>query len=269
MGSNRTANQLDIVGYFEKGGASPVVEIYAYNYVTPGWDKLSVGTATTEMRDNSSNQSYTFNLLAAYTDLVTTPGEVKIGFVIDMSGATANGSVLYLDYIGVAGAAVGGTTPQAIAAAVHTELDEHFIHMPMFTGEIHYVSKSGNDSNNGHSPETSFLTVAAAITASLAGDRIIVKAGTYDENGLDMALKGLELMCEIGVIFRDTTPGTVLAVSTSYCYIENLTLEAATAQTAISVTGSFCRMNDVHPRANGATSFGDRWRTQRFCTVPG
>lgn len=255
MGANRVATQVDIVGYFNRsGGGGYIVEIYAYNYTTSSWDKLSQGTAATEMRDAASNNSYTLALSSGHTDMVTAAGEVKIGFV-STRDTTQGGDVLYLDYIAVAGAASGGSTPQAIAQATHAELDAHLSHIPLYTGEIRYVSKSGSDANSGHVPDAAFLTVAAAIIASSAGDRIIVKAGTYDEAGLDLAVDGLELVCEIGTIFQDSTPGTVLTVSGNACIVCCLLIEPSAGEIGCVVSGDYCRINDVYPHVNGATSW--------------
>ena len=103
MGANRIATQVDVRGHFNRsGGGGYIVEIYAYNYSTTSWDKLSLGTASTEMRDRSTHTDYTLSLNAGHTDPVTVPGEVKIGFVSTRSG-TAGGDVLNLDYVRVIG----------------------------------------------------------------------------------------------------------------------------------------------------------------------
>ena len=88
-----------------------------------------------------------------------------------------------------------------------------------YTGDIWYVSKSGNDANDGYTPTTAFLTLGFAISAAAAGDRIVMKAGSYDEAGVDMNLAGLELHCEAGVFLVDTTPGTCLVVSADACVV--------------------------------------------------
>lgn len=45
-----------------------------------------------------------------------------------------------------------------------------------------YVSKAGNDENNGRSPDSSFLTISAAAANATSGSIIFVKSGTYTEN---------------------------------------------------------------------------------------
>lgn len=218
MGASRIATELRVVGYFSKATGNNVVEIYAYNYITISWDKLSIGTVDTEMRDDTGNQEYDFSLHSAYTDQETTPGEVKIGFVGTDSGAVAGADVLYLDYIAVSGSAVGGTTPQAIAAAVHEELSQYFHHIPGFTGKVRYVDgTNGDDENFGFSAAEPYATIGAAETAGAPGDMIRVFAGDYDEAVvLDQA--GTELHCEIGTHILGAN-GVPLTISADGCKV--------------------------------------------------
>ena len=53
----------------------------------------------------------------------------------------------------------------------------------------YYVSKSGNDSNNGTSLNTSFLTIGKAISVISAGDKIYIRHGVYHE---DLTLNNLD-----------------------------------------------------------------------------
>ncbi|MCP4639456.1 MAG: hypothetical protein GY851_03435 [bacterium] len=117
-------------------------------------------------------------------------------------------------------------------------------HIHKFGGDIWYVSKSGNDSNSGKDPINAFLTIGAAITAAAAGDAISVKAGAYDENGLDLNDAGLELWCEIGVTLSNTNPGTVLTVSGASCRVRGCKIEQA-GQIGLAVTGTACAIEDV------------------------
>ena len=77
-------------------------------------------------------------------------------------------------------------------------------HVPKFGGEVWYVSKAGNDSNNGFTPNTAKLTITAAEAAASAGDAINIMAGTYVENVV-VNLDSLELWCEIGAIIAPST----------------------------------------------------------------
>lgn len=49
-------------------------------------------------------------------------------------------------------------------------------------GNIYYVKKNGNDSNNGLSASLPFLTISKAVSEADAGDMIFIGAGTYDES---------------------------------------------------------------------------------------
>jgi len=122
IGSSNIPIALAISGYFNRSGAGGyVVEIYAYNYVSETWDKLSTGTKTTEMRDNSSNKIYEFSLNGSYMATITegdnTKGDVKIRF---QSTRLENegGDVLYLDYVTVSSISIGALSPEVVADAV-------------------------------------------------------------------------------------------------------------------------------------------------------
>jgi len=118
MGSGRVTTGVVIDGYYSRNPPGDyVVETYAYNYTSAEYDKLSAGTADTEMRPGSSDKLYAFTLSSSYTDSVTVPGEVKIKFV-STRPTTQDGDILYLDYVAVAGTQEGGTTPQSVAQAV-------------------------------------------------------------------------------------------------------------------------------------------------------
>ena len=252
LGSSRIATSVIINGFFDAGGTR-ACQVYAYNYTTTSWDKLSSPGAATEMRNAGADVDYEFALNTSHTKPTATVGEVKIRFYTD--GDASDEDDLYLDYVAVTGASTGGASPQAIAQAVHTELDGHLTHIPCFTGEIRYVSKSGSDGNSGHMPDQALLTVAAAITASSAGDMIKIKSGAYDENGLDLGVAGLELHCEAGTILQNSTPGTVLTVSANSCIVNTLLIEPTADQIGLLVSSNFNRITDVYPRSAGATMF--------------
>jgi len=125
MGNNRKAIGVTINGHFdENGSGSPVVEIYARDYTTPGnndWNKLSAGTADTEMRNKASDQLYQFALSYQNTCTVDNgadvKGDVQIKFVSTRE-TTADGDILNLDYIGIAGISSGAVSPEIFADAV-------------------------------------------------------------------------------------------------------------------------------------------------------
>ncbi len=94
-------------------------------------------------------------------------------------------------------------------------------HVPLFTGAIWYVDAGQpDDTGDGKSPNTAKKTAAAGIALMSAGDRLKIKAGTYNEDGLDLNLAGLEFIAEANAIFVNSTPGTVLTASGAGCVVD-------------------------------------------------
>jgi hypothetical protein len=131
--------------------------------------------------------------------------------------------------------------PEAEDYAVDS--NQRLNHAPLFGGAIYYVSKSGDNDNDGTSPDSPLLTITAGIAATSAGDAVSVKAGTYDENGLDLALDGVELWGEIGVLINNTNPGTCLTVSGATCRVRGVAVSQA-GQIGFAVTGAGCTLED-------------------------
>ncbi|GAH31270.1 unnamed protein product, partial [marine sediment metagenome] len=85
-------------------------------------------------------------------------------------------------------------------------------------GTLYYVDGvGGDDTNDGLSPVNAKLTIGAAILTCSAGDIIIIRAGTYNED-VDINKNSVELWFEIGAIINAQV-GTGLTVSGSYCKI--------------------------------------------------
>jgi len=117
-------------------------------------------------------------------------------------------------------------------------------HVPKYVGELLYVDGvNGDDGNSGAEPHIAKKTIGAAIAAATAGDRIIVKAGTYDE-ALNLNKDSLELICEQGTILANSTPGTVLIVSADYCLVVGPILAQA-GQIGLQTTGNFNTIKDA------------------------
>lgn len=126
-------------------------------------------------------------------------------------------------------------------------------HVPQFGGDIWHVSNDGDDANPG-TAAAPFETILYAISVAAAGDAVSVEAGTYDENGLDLNLDGLELWCAIGAVLNNSTPGTVLTVSGAYCSAKGARLIQA-GQTGLNVTGSRCEIDDCKSGPGNAIGF--------------
>ncbi|KKL50232.1 hypothetical protein LCGC14_2307570, partial [marine sediment metagenome] len=95
-------------------------------------------------------------------------------------------------------------------------------HITKFTGDIWYCDTTGSNSDDGKSPNLAFLTPTYAITQAAAGDKIILKAGTYTDNNLNMNLDGLELWGEIGAEITPASTTTCLVVSGSDCLVNGV-----------------------------------------------
>ncbi len=217
MGASRIASQLILNGYYNRsGGGQNKVEVWAYNYTSNDWDILSTGTVDTDLRDRANDRDYIWPLSSSHTDHVTVPGEVKINFR-STRATTQNGDVLYLDHVEITGLSSSALSPEAIALATHAELDVHFTHIQNHTGEIHYVSTAaGDDGNSGHYPDSAFATIGAALAVAVAGEIIIIGAGTYDE-AITLTLAGLELRAEHGAILNTSAAASSVTITAEHC----------------------------------------------------
>lgn len=152
----------------------------------------------------------------------------------DVASLTAN--------VGDASASALGSL-YAILGNPSVSLNSKVNHIPKFTGNLWWVSTTGDNADDGKSPEMAFLTIDHAITTAAPGDRIYVKAGTYDEV-ITMNKVGLELVCEQGTILVNTTPGTPLVVGPAdYQRVVGAILAEA-GEIGIQITGSFCSFED-------------------------
>ena len=252
MGANRIATEVGINGYFD-AAAVRSVQVYAYNYTTASWDKLSSASVDHEMRHTTADRDYVFVLSPAHTDGVGgTAGDVEIRFYSD--GDAIDEDDLYLDYVYVNGASTGGASPQAIAIAVHDELEGHLKHIPLFTGSIYYVDgTSGSDGNTGHTPTAAFATIGTAVTAAGAGGMVRVFAGTYSE-AVTLAANGLELHCEKGTIIDGTT-GVPLTISANNCKVIGAHLTPDDGQIGCVITGDYNYMELCESHTTGTSGW--------------
>jgi len=99
-----------------------------------------------------------------------------------------------------------------------------FFAVPVLAADL-YVSKTGNDANDGSSWQEAKLTVQAAIDAASSGDEIDVNSGTYNESVTlsdGIALDGLDKTAIISCIGESET-----ALELHHnCTIKNLTLSS-------------------------------------------
>ena len=109
VGTGKSAYQVRVVGRYQSGPGR-VVDIYAYNYLTSGYEKIS--SAVTQMQNAASDATYTYNLNANH---IKTDGTANIRF---LSSDTNSGSNLYLDYVPYFFTNVGAS-PSDIANATY------------------------------------------------------------------------------------------------------------------------------------------------------
>ena len=117
-------------------------------------------------------------------------------------------------------------------------LSDSIYHIPKFMGDIWYVDAGMTASGDGTTIHGAFKTITEAFAAWSAGDRTVVKAGFYNENGLEIALDGCELWFEIGAAIINTTPGTCIKVTGDYCLLSGIvTIQAGQIGFDIDGTG--------------------------------
>ncbi len=115
-----------------------------------------------------------------------------------------------------------------------------FLTMPA-SAVTYYVRKTGNNTNNGTTPATAFLTISRAITAANAGDIVYIGAGTYNES-LTTARAGTSATVQIqfigdtagtrtgdrGNVVVTATSGSVLTVNHAHNRFASLRLAGGT-----------------------------------------
>jgi hypothetical protein len=113
----------------------------------------------------------------------------------------------------------------------------------MIVANVLYVSKSGNDLNNGLALNTSKLTIKAAVEIATYGTTIFVKSGDYTEDNPLLVPEGVSI---VGDNLRTVTvrPANItqdLFWVKSACYLEQMTFkdhEAPAAAVAFPTDGS-------------------------------
>jgi len=121
-------------------------------------------------------------------------------------------------------------------------------HVPKFTGVLWFVDAAMTASGDGTGPHWAFKTIGEAIAAAAAGDRIVVKTGTYTENP-NMNLVGLELLGETGA----TIVGT-LTLSVDSCLVDGIVMYPSSA-IGVVMDGDRCKISDTHVVGTPSTGF--------------
>ncbi len=248
-GTNATAGFYTIASHtddaitLDRNCATAGGGVSVIDFIVMVWDQIS-NDANAILHKNGADAEYEYPLGVSY--MTTDTNEVFLRFSDEGQGTFKTSYDLRLDHVGIITKSLSGgsVSVETIAAAVHTELDDHFIHIPAFAGEVFYVSPTGSDANNGHDPASPLLTIGAAITKAIAGDFIKIKSGTYTEAGLDLSKRGLELHGEIGAILTGGG-GVPLTISTDYCRTDEITLTPAAGQIGLVVTSDFNKIRDI------------------------
>jgi len=245
-----------------------VAHVWAYNYTTVEWDQLSdISTAISGAADND----YVFPLLSSHQQ--TSDGEIKIRYT---STTTAGSKYLYIDQALISANPTGsGPTVGEIGEAVWTNRFGHDVahHVPKYTGKMYYVDgTNGDDTNVGDYVHGAFKTIAYAISQASAGDRIVVRAGTYDEAALDMNLDGLELRCEHGTTITHSGSETeTLLMSGAACVATGFTVTDA-GRVGVKATGVNALIEDIISGPGNTIGFeciGNNPKLNRcFCFLP-
>jgi len=163
-------------------------------------------------------------------------------------------NVTGLDVIGNKADTTAGTSLVALnkQALLYSE------HIPLFSGEIWYVSPAGDNANSGDNPHEPFLTIGHAVTTAAAGDAIVTVAGTYAE-AVDLSKNSLEFWPEIGTIIAPAA-GVPLTVSGNYCKVwlpgGALRLNPPAGGTGCLISGSWCYVHNVRVPAGSSALYG-------------
>lgn len=111
IGTTNKPSKVAVDGYWS--GSGDYCEVYAYNYDTAAFDKISGTTSTTRLNHRTADYLYLFDLAREYVDTAT--GNVQIKFV---SASVDTADRLYLDkifvYYQTEAASEGGLTAQNV-----------------------------------------------------------------------------------------------------------------------------------------------------------
>ena len=232
MGANRVATEVDVNGYFNRsGGGGYVVEVWAYNYTTAAWEKISSGSATEEMQDAASDRDYTWALAVHHTDPNTVPGEVKINFR-STRATTAGGDVLYLDHVQVDGVTSGSTSLEAFASAVWEHVIDSTAHGMSAGHHLHTLQALITTVATGDTTTSFTLTDGVAVNDAYNGMAIVVQDDTdkhYEARRIEDYTSGLVVTVDRAFGFTPASGDEVDIMATGYTEVRRGTDSGATA----------------------------------------
>ena len=176
-------------------GAGRWCDIYAYNYVSASWDKMTDSLTRINGAGSVIDANYTVSLLSAHQkNLAAGDGEVKIGFG---TPSTTTGDRIALDQILIKAVAAGATTAD-IAAAVweagkYTKYDGH-----IWIDTVHGVAGTSLGVNGLPTYPVASHADAMILAAALPTHRLEIAAEsaltlTSDVKGFDISGHGYKL----------------------------------------------------------------------------
>jgi len=157
----------------------------------------------------SNNESNTVTLSVSDQGLLSVDGDVQLSNALyDSTGSKGNvGESLF-------------ATTQGIRWQIPSSL--------IGVDKVLYVSKSGNDSNDGKSLDKPFLTIKAALAIANTGTTVFIKAGDYTEINPVIVPAGVALVGDNlrTVTVRPQTTNQDLFYVNNACYLTGMTFRS-------------------------------------------
>jgi parallel beta-helix repeat protein len=242
------------------------------NYVTPSQNfALTVNstnpasgvTITSSPADVNAKSSGTTGATFSY----------QSGSTVTLTAPANSGSTIFQGWSGCSPAVANSLTCSVAMTSAKTVTANYFA-APL--GHTYYVSPSGNDSNNGLSTATAFLTLQQAANTTQAGDVVYALTGTYKGATVTSTVMGINTpgTAAAPIAYRaypGNTPTlsfssfTGIGFGSTAAYIEvngftvngnnqNVTLAQASTADAIANPGNYPQFNGNCIFADGRTS---------------
>jgi hypothetical protein len=182
---------------------------------------------------------------AASTD-ATTKANAAQAAAVQRANHTGTQSVSTITGLGSAATQPSSAfEPSGLSTATAAALSATYSTLPATTVRVLYVSKSGNDSSNGRSWGTAFLTVAAALAAlGTNSGTVFIGAGLFNE--APFVLSGNQTLKGVGsyaTTIQLASTGTLISLDTkSNCRLESIGLRfpsSSVTGTLVAVTNTF------------------------------